>query len=322
MVQIGYTLMTEQTPARQLVDDAATAERLGFDYAVISDHYFPWVEEMGHAPYCWSVLGAVAHATQRLPLMTYVTCPLMRYHPAVVAQKAATMGVLSEGRFTLGLGSGENLNEHVIGEGWPPVDTRHRMFSEAIQIIRQLFSGDYITYQGEFYDVDSAKLYDLPDERVPIGIAASGGSSAQIAAEFADVLVINDPMPEVVQQFQAAGGAGKPIYGQLPIAYDTDAERAKQRAHELWRWAGVGGWKVMAELPGPVNFSAAAGSVRPEDVAQTVPCGPDVDAVVQKVKAFADAGYTHVALVQIGHDQQQPFFDWAQRELLPALRQL
>ncbi|MGW4800491.1 TIGR03557 family F420-dependent LLM class oxidoreductase [Nonomuraea sp. NPDC004297] len=322
MVQIGYTLMSEQTPARELVDYAAAAERLGFDFAVISDHYFPWIEEMGHSPYCWSVLGAVAQVTERLPLMTYVTCPIMRYHPAVVAQKAATMGVLSQGRFTLGLGAGENLNEHVIGEGWPPVDTRHRMFAEAVQIIRKLFTGRYVTHQGEFFDVDSAKLYDLPDRPVPIGIAASGGQSAELAADHADVLVVNEPLPEVVQQFRAAGGAGKPVYGQLPIAYDTDPEAARRRAHELWRWAGVGGWKVMAELPGPVNFAAAAGTVRPEDVARTVPCGDDVDAVVRAVRRFADAGYTHVALVQIGHDQQQPFFGWAEKELLPALRAL
>ncbi|MGV9304083.1 TIGR03557 family F420-dependent LLM class oxidoreductase [Nonomuraea sp. NPDC003727] len=322
MVNIGYTLMSEQTPARQLVGNAVAAERTGFDFAVISDHYFPWLEEMGHSPYAWSVLGAVAHATRRLPLMTYVTCPIMRYHPAVVAQKAATMGVLSEGRFTLGLGAGENLNEHVIGEGWPPADTRHRMFAEAVEIIRRLFSGDYVTYNGEFYDVDSAKLYDLPDERVPIGVAASGGRSARIAAEHADLLVVNDPMPEVVAQFQAAGGAGKPIYGQLALAYDSDAEAAEQRAHRLWRWAAAGGWKVMAELPGPVNFEAAASSVRPEDVARSVPCGADVDAVVQAVRAFADAGFTHVALVQIGADQQQPFFEWAEKDLLPALRGL
>ncbi|MFG1619630.1 TIGR03557 family F420-dependent LLM class oxidoreductase [Nonomuraea wenchangensis] len=322
MVQIGYTLMSEQTPARELVDYAAAAERIGFDYAVISDHYFPWVEEMGHSPYCWSVLGAVAQATERIPLMTYVTCPIMRYHPAVVAQKAATMGVLSEGRFTLGLGAGENLNEHVIGEGWPPVDTRHRMFAEAVRIIKELFGGGYVTYQGEYFDVDSAKLYDLPDRPVPIGIAASGGQSADLAAELADALVINDPMPQVVEHFRAAGGQGKPVYGQLALSYDTDAEAAKQRAHKLWRWSAVGGWKVMAELPGPVNFAAAATTVRPDDVAQSVPCGDDVDAVVQSVKKFADAGYTHVALVQVGHDQQEPFFDWAEKELLPALRSL
>ncbi|MFI7448275.1 TIGR03557 family F420-dependent LLM class oxidoreductase [Nonomuraea sp. NPDC049714] len=322
MPEFGYTLMCEQTPARRLVDFAAMAERAGFDYAVISDHFFPWIEEMGHSPYAWSVLGAAAHATERLPLMTYVTCPLMRYHPAVVAQKAATMGELTQGRFTLGLGAGENLNEHVIGEGWPSVDVRHRMLSEAVRIIRELFGGDYVTFQGEFYDVDSAKLYDLPDSPVPIGIAASGGASARLAAEYGDSLVINEPMPDVVERFRAAGGAGKPVYGQLPVSYDTDAEAAKERAHRLWRWSAVGGWKVMAELPGPVNFEAAAGTVRPDDVARSVPCGDDVDAVVEAARKYVEAGYTHLALVQIGADQQEPFFGWAQEKLLPALRRL
>ncbi|MCP2349633.1 TIGR03557 family F420-dependent LLM class oxidoreductase [Nonomuraea roseoviolacea] len=321
MVQIGYTLMCEQTPARQLVDDAAKAEQVGFDYAVISDHYFPWLEAQGHAAYAWSVLGAVAHATERLPLMTYVTCPIMRYHPAVVAQKAATMGVLSDGRFTLGLGSGENLNEHVIGEGWPSADRRHRMFREAVTIITELFGGQYVTYDGEFYDVDSAKLYDLPERPVPIGIAASGGRSAAIAAEYGDLLIVNEPMPEVVGQFAQAGGADKPVYGQLALAYDTDAEKAKERAHRLWRWSAAG-WKVMAELPGPVNFEAYSQFVTPDDVASSVPCGGDVEAVVEAVKKYTDAGYTHVALVQIGHDQQEPFFRWAEQELLPALRAL
>ncbi|MGN9785519.1 TIGR03557 family F420-dependent LLM class oxidoreductase [Nonomuraea sp. ZG12] len=322
MPEFGYTLMCEQTPARRLVDFAAMAERAGFDYAVISDHFFPWIEEMGHSPYAWSVLGAAAHATERLPLMTYVTCPLMRYHPAVVAQKAATMGELTQGRFTLGLGAGENLNEHVIGEGWPSVDVRHRMLSEAVRIIRELFGGDYVTFQGEFYDVDSAKLYDLPASPVPIGIAASGGASARLAAEYGDSLVINEPMPDVVERFRAAGGAGKPVYGQLPVSYDTDAEAAKERAHRLWRWSAVGGWKVMAELPGPVNFEAAAGTVRPDDVARSVPCGDDVDAVVEAARKYVEAGYTHLALVQIGADQQEPFFGWAQEKLLPALRRL
>lgn len=322
MAKIGYTLMCEQTPARQLVEFAARAEQAGFDYAVISDHYFPWLEEMGHSPYAWSVLGAAAQATERLPLMTYVTCPTMRYHPAVVAQKAATMAVLSGGRFSLGLGAGENLNEHVIGEGWPSADTRHRMLVEAVRIIKELLGGGYVTYQGEFYDVDSAKLYDLPEEPIPIGIAASGGDSARLAAEHADILVVNEPMPEVVRRFQGDGGSGKPVYGQLALSYDTDAEAARERAHRLWRWASAGGWKVLAELPGPVNFAAATGTVRPEDVARSVPCGADVDAVVEAARAYVEAGHTHIALVQIGADQQEPFFSWAEKELLPALRRL
>ncbi len=319
MAQIGYTMMTEQTPPRQLVDDVVIAERVGFDYAVISDHYFPWLEEMGHAPYAWSVLGAAAVSTRRLPLMTYVTCPIMRYHPAVVAQKAATVGALSEGRFTLGLGAGENLNEHVIGHGWPPVNTRHDMFREAIEIIQELFEGGYTSYRGAHFDVDSARLFDLPDEPVPIAVAASGDQSCEIAAEYGDGLVATDPDADLVAKFVAEGGRDKPVYGQLAIAYDPDRGAAVERAHRLWRWA-VAGWKVMAELPAPVNFDACAATVRPEDVAEKVPCGADVDAVVEAVRQYTDAGFTHVALVQIGHEHQNEFFDWSHRELLPALR--
>ncbi|AWS48477.1 TIGR03557 family F420-dependent LLM class oxidoreductase [Streptosporangium sp. 'caverna'] len=321
MAEIGYTLMSEQTPARQLVDDAATAERVGFDYAVISDHYFPWLEEMGHSPYAWSVLGAVAHATERLPLMTYVTCPIMRYHPAVVAQKAATMGALTQGRFTLGLGSGENLNEHVIGQGWPAVNTRHEMFREAIEIIKELFEGGYTSYRGEFFDVDSARLFDLPDRPVPLAIAASGGRSGDIAAQYGDALVAIDPDADLVERFAAGGDGARPVYGQLAISYDPDPEAALERAHRLWRWS-VTNWKVNAELPAPVNFAAAAETVRPEDVAKAIPCGADVDAVVEAVREFTDAGFTHVALVQIGHEHQREFFDWSEKELLPALRGL
>ncbi|NED93976.1 TIGR03557 family F420-dependent LLM class oxidoreductase [Phytoactinopolyspora alkaliphila] len=321
MVQIGYTTMCEQIPAKQLVDDALSAERAGFDYSVISDHYFPWLEEQGHSPYTWSVLGAIAYVTERIPLMTYVTCPIMRYHPAVVAQKAATVGVLSDGRFTLGLGAGENLNEHVIGQGWPPADTRHRMFDEALEIISLLLQGEYLTYHGEFFNVDSAKLYDMPESTVPIGVAASGPRSAEIAAEYGDALVINEPQPDVVNAFVAAGGEGRPVYGQLPVSFDRDADAAKERAHRLMRWA-VGGWKVMAELPGPVNFAAHTDHVRPDDVAEMVPCGPDVEPVVEAVKAYTEAGFTHVALVQVGHEEQQPFLDWAEKELLPELRRL
>jgi G6PDH family F420-dependent oxidoreductase len=319
MTRIGYTMMCEQTPARQLVDDAAAAERAGFDYAVVSDHYFPWLEEMGHSPYAWSVLGAAAYATENLPLMTYVTCPIMRYHPAVVAQKAATMGVLSGGRFTLGLGAGENLNEHVIGRGWPPVNTRHEMFREAIEIIKGLFEGGYFTYRGEHFDVDSAKLFDLPEQPVPLAIAASGTQSGDIAARYGDALVAVDPDTDLVRWFNDSRGQGRPVYGQLAVSYDPDRDAAVERAHRLWRWA-LPGWKVMAELPAPVNFAAAAETVRPEDVAEKIPCGADVEAVVEAVRAYTDAGFTHVALVQIGAEHQRAFIDWSEKELLPALR--
>ena len=179
MTTIGYTMMCEQAGPKELVRDVQLAEDAGFEFAVISDHYFPWVDAMGHSPYAWSVLGAAAQVTSRIELMTYVTCPIRRYHPAVVAQKAATVGILSDGRFTLGLGAGENLNEHVIGGGWPPVNIRHQMLGEAVDIIRSLWSGDYVNYVGHHFQVDSAKLWDLPEQPVKLGIAASGGQSSR-----------------------------------------------------------------------------------------------------------------------------------------------
>jgi G6PDH family F420-dependent oxidoreductase len=319
MVQVGYTMMCEQSGPRSLVDDVVAAEAAGFDFAVISDHYFPWLDEQGHAPYAWSVLGAAAWATSRIPLMTYVTCPTFRYHPAVVAQKAATIQLLSEGRFTLGLGAGENLNEHVVGGGWPAVDVRHAMLREAVDVIQRLWAGGYVTLEGEHFEVQSAKVWDLPDPLPDIGIAVSGRQSATLAGELADVMIAVEPKPELGAAFDAAGGAGKPRIGQLPISYDTDEKAAVARAHEQFRWFG-GTWKVNSELPGTAAFAAASQFVREDDVAQSIPCGADVDRVVEGVKEFADAGFTHVALVQIGGDQQAPFIDWAERELLDAVR--
>ncbi len=179
MTQFGYTMMTEQAGPKELVDHVVRAEEAGFDFSVTSDHYVPWLDEQGHAPYAWSVLGAAAQATSRIPLMTYVTCPTVHYHPAVVAQKAATMQLLSDGRFRLGLGSGENLNEHVVGGGWPAVDVRQKMLAEAVEIIRALFGGGYVNHRGEHFDVESAKLWDLPDRPPPIGVAVSGTQSCE-----------------------------------------------------------------------------------------------------------------------------------------------
>ena len=190
---IGYTLMTEQAGPRELVEHAVRAEQAGFDFEVISDHYFPWLVEQGHAPNAWAVLGAVAQATEQVRLMTYVTCPTMRYHPTVVAQQAATVQLLSDNRFTLGLGAGENLNEHVIGRGWPPVNVRHEMLSEALEIISQLFNGGYVDFLGRHFRVDSAKLWDLPEQRVPVGVAVSGRQSVELFAPSADLMIAVEP---------------------------------------------------------------------------------------------------------------------------------
>ncbi|XRQ04371.1 TIGR03557 family F420-dependent LLM class oxidoreductase [Actinomadura welshii] len=319
-MEFGYTLLCEQTPAKQLVADLVEAEEAGFDYAAVSDHYFPWLEDQGHSAYAWSVLGALAQATHRIPLMTQVTCPIMRYHPAVVAQKAATMGVLSDGRFTLGLGAGENLNEHVVGRGWPSVDVRHEMFEEAVEIIRALFGGGYVNYSGRHFTVDSAKLYDLPDRPVPIAMAGYGLRATRLAARHADAFISDQPVGDAVELFRDEGGAGRPVYGQIPVSYGPDYDECKERAHRIWRFSAPG-WKVMAELPGPVNFEAMAQTVRPEDVAESVPCGDNVDDYVEAVQKFADAGFTHMALCQSGAEHQKDFRTWAESDLLPALRE-
>ncbi|MBA2697781.1 MAG: LLM class F420-dependent oxidoreductase [Nocardioidaceae bacterium] len=317
--RFGYTLMTEQSGPKQLVEYAGVAERAGFDFEVMSDHYFPWLDEQGHAAYAWSMLGAVSQVTERVELMTYVTCPIMRYHPAVVAQKAATVAVLSDGRFTLGLGAGENLNEHVVGAGWPPVNVRHEMLREAIQIISSLFDGGYVNFAGDHYRVDSAKLWDLPEQRVPIAVAVSGAQSISEFAPLVDHLVAVEPERELLEQWDAAVGGPSRKIGQLPVSWDPDRDIAVTRAHEQFRWFG-GGWKVNAELPGTAGFAGASQFVRPDDVADSIPCGPDVDAIVESVRPFVEAGFTDVALVQVGDEGQCDFLSLAEKELLPALR--
>jgi G6PDH family F420-dependent oxidoreductase len=319
VARFGYTLMCEQSRPDQLVRDACMAEAAGFEFATISDHFQPWLAAQGHSPYAWAVLGAVAQATERIELMTAVTCPILRYHPVIVAQKAATVQILSGNRFRLGLGAGERLNEHVIGRGWPSVGTRHRMFAEAVQIIRALLDGECVNFHGRHFDVDSARLWDLPDERVAIGIAASGPDACRLAGRYADMLVADEPRAELPELFDAAGGAGKPRVGLVALAYDEDRERAVRRAHEQFRWAGLG-WKVNADLPNPDAFEGATQTVEPVQVADWIACGPDVEEHVAKIRAFLDAGFDEIALLQIGADQQEQFIGWAERELLPALR--
>ncbi len=319
MVQIGYTMMTEQAGPRALVQHVVGAEEAGFDFSVTSDHYFPWLRSQGHSPYAWTVLGAAAQATSRIPLMTYVTCPTFRYHPAVVAQKAATLQLLSEGRFRLGLGSGENLNEHVVGRGWPAVDVRHEMFEEAVGIIRALFDGGHVTHHGKHYDVDSARLWDLPDAPPPIGIAVSGERSCKLAGRLADLVIATEPKSELISAFDRHGGSGKPRVGQLPICFDTDRDAAIARAHDQFRWF-AGGWKVNAELPHPDSFAGATQFVTRDDVAESIPCGDNPDDFVAAVRPYVEAGFTEVALVQVGGDSQEPYLKWSAQTLLPALR--
>ncbi|AYF76980.1 TIGR03557 family F420-dependent LLM class oxidoreductase [Nocardia yunnanensis] len=321
MTRFGYTLMTEQSGPRELVEYAVAAERAGFDFLVSSDHFSPWLAEQGHAPNAWTMLGAVAHATESIPMMTYVTCPTLRYHPVIVAQQAATLQILAEGRFTLGLGSGESLNEHVVGAGWPGLAERHERLEEAIGIIRALLSGETLSRHGHWYRVDAAKLWDLPSEPVPLAVAVSGSRSVERLAPLADEMISTEPDGDLVRAWQAARSDGKPsrVTGQLPVSWDTHRDKAIQRAHEQFRWS-AGGWDVNSNLPTTDAFAAATKSVRPEDVAESIPCGPDLDAIVEAVRPYWEAGFTDIALVQVGDEAQQQFLSEAAEPLLEKLR--
>jgi G6PDH family F420-dependent oxidoreductase len=324
MTRFGYTLMTEQSGPKDLVRYAVSAERAGFDFEVSSDHFSPWLAAQGHAPNAWTTLGAVAHATERVELFTYVTCPTMRYHPAIVAQQAATLQILADGRFTLGVGSGENLNEHVVGKGWPTVARRQDMLREAIQIIRELFTGEVLDWKGEYFEVDSARLWDVPDVPVRIAAAVSGERSVEMFAPLADHLVAVEPKKEIVDAWhharQATGLPGDVrVIGQIPICWDPDRDRAVARAHEQFRWF-AGGWSVNADLPTTAGFAGATQFVRPEDTADSIPCGPDLDAIVEAVSEYWKAGFTDIALVQVGDEGQEAFLSEAAGPLLEKLR--
>jgi G6PDH family F420-dependent oxidoreductase len=320
MTNFGYTLMTEQSGPRELVNYAIAAENVGFDFEVSSDHYSPWLTSQGHAPYAWTVLGAVAQATTRVELATYVTCPSIRYHPAVIAQKAATLQLLSEGRFILGLGSGENLNEHVVGEGWPSIAVRQDMLEEAVTIIRELHTGELVTWEGEYFRVDSARIWDTAE--VPIGLAVSGDKSIERFAPLGEHLIAVEPDKELVDGWEShhSGKSSRKI-GQIPICWGPDEKDAVAVAHDQFRWFG-GGWGVNADLPTPAGFEAASQFVRPEDVSGAIACGPDLDAIAESVRPYLEAGFTDIALVQVGDKLQQRFLDEAAEPLLEKLRAL
>lgn len=315
MARYGYTLLGEGHGPRELMALAQRSEQAGFDFVAASDHYHPWVPEQRHSPYVWSVLGAVAARTEQVDLITMVTCPTIRYHPAVVAQKAATMAVMSGGRFTLGVGAGERLNEHVVGRGWPPVDVRHEMLEEALEVMRLLWRGGYRSHRGRYFTVEDARVFDLPEQPVPVAVATSGAASVDIAARLGDGLIAIEPNPKLVEGFRRGGGQKKPAWGQLAVSFADDAREALRLAHQRFRWASLG-WKVMAELPNPVNFGAATTAVTPDALAEIIPCGADPDRYVEAVKQFTDAGFDRVAVVQIG-DDHEGFFRFFAEELRP-----
>lgn len=317
MTAIGYTLSGEENGAPALVAQARRAEECGFSFAVISDHFHPWIDRQGESPFVWGVLGAIAEATERLELATGVTCPTMRIHPAIVAQAAATAATLLPGRFSLGVGSGENLNEHIVGERWPTVAERQERLAEAIEIIRMLWEGGLKSHRGGHFTVANARLYSLPDEPPPILVAVAGAKSTALAAKLGDGLIGTAPVAETVEQFRAEGGDGKPTYGQIHVCWAETEEEARRTALEWWPNGAMGGSHFL-ELPLPAHFEEAAETLDEDDVGESIVCGPDPEVHLGAIREYAEAGYDHVYVHQIGPDQEG-FFDFYAREVLPKL---
>ena len=318
MTDIGYTLSAEEHGPRDLVRYARAAEEAGFDFLSISDHFHPWIDKQGHSPFAWTVIGGVAEATERIPLMTGVTAPIIRYHPAIIAQAAATSAVMMQGRFLLGLGTGENLNEHVTGQRWPSADERLEMLEEAVEAIRTLWKGGAQSHRGRFFHIEDARIYDLPDDLPPILIAAKGEKATKMAGRIGDGFVGVSPDEEMLKTFDEAGGTGKPRYGQVHVCWDEDESKARTTAFEWWPNTAVEG-ELGVELPMPRHFEQATKMVSEDDVAESVACGPDPGPIIEQVGKFANAGYDHVYLHQVGPDQEG-FIRFAREELLPKLR--
>ena len=316
MDQLGYSLSSEEHRPADLIAYARRAEEAGFGFAVISDHFHPWIDRQGQSPFVWATLGGISQATERLRLGTGVTCPTVRIHPAIVAQAAATAGELMPGRFFLGVGTGENLNEHVLGDRWPEVDVRLEMLEEAVEVIRKLWEGSLTSHHGRHYTVENARIYTLPEQLPPIYVAGAGQKSADLAGRIGDGYMGTAPDQESLSTFEQAGGRGKPRYGQLTVCWAEDEATARQTATEWWPNLAVPG-QLGQELPLPSTFEAAAKLVREEDM-DVIPLGPDPERHLGSIREYFDAGYDHVYVHQIGPDQEG-FFRFYEREVMPKL---
>jgi len=315
----GLFLSSEELAPRALVETAVRAERAGFQTLWLSDHYHPWNDEQGQAPFVWSVLGAIAARTSTVRCFTAVTCPTVRIHPAVLAQATATTSLLFEGRFFFGVGSGEALNEHILGHRWPPADVRLAMLEEAVAVIRELWAGGTVDHHGSFYEVENARLFDPPAEPPPIIVSAFGPKSIEVAARIGDGYWGHAPDPDLLDRFDGAGGTG-PRYAQLNLCWAEDVSVARKTVHDIWPNGAIPG-QLAQDLPTWSHFEEAAGMVSEDDATASVPCGPDIGPVLESVRRFLDAGYDHLYFHQIGPDQDGFFGFWTD-ELQPALAEL
>ena len=319
MTAFGYFLASEEHSPTELVRQARMAEEAGFDALWISDHFHPWLDEQGESSFVWTVIGALSQATS-LPVTTAVTCPLVRIHPAIVAQAAATAQVMLEGRFRLGVGTGEPLNEHILESRWPPAAERLQMLEEAIGLMRRLWSGELVTHRGEHYRVDTARIYTRPDEPPPIYMSGFGETAAKLAGRIADGFICTMPDAELVRTFRVSGGEGKPNQGAVKVCWGTDQRQAVKTVHRLWPNALIPG-EAAQLLPLPRHFGQLSELVTEDMVAESIPCGPDPDVHVQAIRSYIDAGYDEVYVNQIGPDQQG-FFNFYRDEVLPRARSI
>jgi len=319
MAEIGYKLSSEEHRPSDLVRNAAMAEDAGFSFALISDHFHPWIDKQGQSPFVWCVIGGIAQATRRLRLGTGVTCPTVRVHPAVMAQAAATAAAMMEGRFFFGVGTGENLNEHIVGAGWPETEVRQERLTEAIEVIRLLWRGGSQSHHGRYFTVENARLYTLPETLPPLMIAAGGPKSAEVAARLGDGLIGTSPDAKMLAKFDEAGGRGKPKVAELTVCWASDERSARRTAHEWWPTAAMES-SLAWELPLPKHFQDVAALVTEDAVAETITCGPDVDRHLRAIQKYAEAGYDQICIHQVGPDQQG-FIKFFERELRPRLGQ-
>jgi coenzyme F420-dependent glucose-6-phosphate dehydrogenase len=316
-LSLGLTISSEEFSPPRLVEVAVLAEEAGFDFVSISDHYHPWVSEQGHSPFVWSVLGAISQATEEIEVAVGVTCPTIRIHPAILAQSVATTGVLLEGRFVWGVGTGEALNEHVVGEAWPPYEIRAEMLEEAISVIRLLWSEESVTHFGPYYSVIDARILDQPDEPVPIIVSAFGPESAELAASIGDGLWISGAAKETVDVFREAGGRG-PVYSQVTLCWAETEKEAVATAHRLWAFSELPG-TLNQDLPTMLHYEQAVKLVTPEMVAKSTPCGPDAGPILEAAQEAIAAGVDHLYFHQVGPDQEG-FVEFWKSELRDKLR--
>jgi len=319
-MKIGYFLSSEEFPPRSLVAQARMAEDAGFCGLWISDHFHPWNDEQGHSSFVWSTIGAISQATSQVKLTTAVTCPTVRVHPAIVAQAAATSAVLMEGRFALGLGSGEALNEHILGGPWPAADERLEMLEEAIEVIRTLWQGGVQSHRGRHYRVENARLYDLPERPAPILVSGFGPKATRLAARVGDGFCTVQPDREAVDRYREEAADGERLVaGGMKVCWGDSEQAARATAHRLWPNEQLPG-ELSQILPSPAHFEQASQLVDEEAVAEVVPCGPDLERHLEAIGRYEDAGFDELYIQQIGNDQER-FFEVYANEILPRFGQ-